>query len=364
MRDLRWEVGSDFHWDPHVLLDDTVAGRPWIPSVHELYANGTGAIAAILANRGESGPLHVPSFFCMDVVAALALFTEIQWYRELPDGRGPVFETLDAAPGDAVLAVNLFGRSQRQGWELWSSDHPGMLIIEDHTHDPLSDWAQSSDASYAVASLRKTLPVPDGALLWSPRGLALPIPRSDNAAAGLLKLTSMVLKAAWMGGAGVEKNAFREMAIEGEQSLSTTHDAKATPLTANILAELDVWRMRRARADNIRHFLALLGTTEGEPPGAPWSVLNDGPNDAVPFNVQLLCASETVREALVRHLIEHRIYSPVHWRQRGDGAITSGDPAALDYASRLLTIPLDYRYSYTDVERIVRTLRKFHQTAH
>ena len=139
---------------------------------------------------------------------------------------------------------------------------------------------------------------------------------------------------------------------------------KATPLTASILAEVDVWRMRSARADNIRHFLSSLGGTDIQS-DAPWSVLSGRSTDAVPFNIQLLCVSETVREALVRHLVEHRVYAPVHWRQQGECShhLTSGDPAALDYASRLVTIPLDHRCGDTDVERVVRTLCEFAQDA-
>ena len=47
----------------------------------------------------------------------------------------------------------------------WHREHPSIVLIEDHIHDPLSDWSQSSNADYAVASLRKTLPVPIGAML-------------------------------------------------------------------------------------------------------------------------------------------------------------------------------------------------------
>ena len=186
--DLRWEVGSDFHWDSEAFLDESVAGRAWLPPLHELYATGKGAMMAALISIENVGRLHVPSFFCMETVDVLSRYAPIGWYRELPDGEGPDFNTLCVVPGDAVLAVNLFGRSDGYQWDVWHREHPGIVLIEDHTHDPLSDWSQSSTADYAVASLRKTLPVPLGALLWSPSGLAVPAPRDDDACeAALLK---------------------------------------------------------------------------------------------------------------------------------------------------------------------------------
>ena len=83
-----------------------------------------------------------------------------------------------------------------------------------------------------------------------------------------------------------------------------------------------------------------------------------GPEDTVPFNVQLICASETVRDAFVQHLIERQVYPAIHWQQR-NLPVTSGDPAAIDCASRIFTIPLDYRYSSADIERIVQTVELF-----
>jgi len=47
----------------------------------------------------------------------------------------------------------------------------------------------------------------------------------------------------------------------------------------------------------------------------PWRILTGGPAGAAPFRVQLLCASEAVRDALLAHLAGHGVFAPVHWRQ-------------------------------------------------
>jgi hypothetical protein len=282
----------------------------------------------------------------------MASGVELRWYRELPDGAGPHLDTLDAAPGDAVLVVNLFGRGSREPWDTWSGEHPLVTIIEDHTHDPLSDWARASGASYCVASLRKTLPVPDGAILWSPRGEALPAPVDGESAGGECKLSAMVLKAAWLGGKDIGKPAFRLLQQVGELGLRCAATAP-TAVTRAALPLLDVWRLRSVRADNAQSMIKSLF-----PNRDAWRPLTHGPAGMVPFNVQLLCASEAVRDSLLAHLARERIYAPVHWRQPASGFF-SGDDAAVDYSSRILTVPVDHRYSGSDVRRVVEALDRF-----
>src|ERR1700742_4560436 len=97
------EIGSEFHWDPGLLSG---AGEDWRPAGSELFATGCGALTALLRHLRPRGRLYMPSYFCMGVAEALSADVPIAWYRHLPDGRGPCFETLTAGPGDVVLAQN------------------------------------------------------------------------------------------------------------------------------------------------------------------------------------------------------------------------------------------------------------------
>jgi hypothetical protein len=342
--DARWEVGSEFHWD-----DGALASSPqdWLPTPHAMFASGSGALTTLIREL-KPRRLHVPTYFCMGVVAALAAPADIGWYRDLPDGVGPRLDTLHAEPGDAVLVNNLFGRGYREPWEAWSREHPLVTVIEDHTHDPLSGWARASTAAYCVASLRKTLPVPDGAVLWSPRGEPPPSPAGTESPAAALKLTAMVLKAAWLHGRDVDKPAFRALQRAGEVGLRDCA-APASAFTAAVLPRLDVWRLRSVRAANARALVRSLA------PG--WLPLRHGPPDAVPFNVQLVCGSEAARDALLARLAGERIFAPVHWRQPVT-EFWSGDADAAGYAARLLTVPVDHRYGAADIQRIVEVLNR------
>ncbi len=337
------EIGSEFGWDPAWLT----GGENLLPDHHELYATGCGAMSALLHHLAPPGRLHVPSYFCVGVAEALAAQIPIAWYRHLPDGRGPHWATLRPAAGDVVVAQNLFGRDDGARWRDFMTACPGVTVLEDHSHDPFSTWARTSTAPYAVASLRKTLPVPDGGLLWSPRGRELPAPNGPASPGSQLKLAGMLLKAAWRDGRRVLKDDFRALESRGELALLGSA-GPATPLTAAVLPLLDIAGLRAADTARAAELIAVLPAAT-----ATWRVLPGGS-----FRVQLLCPSEAIRDALLGHLARHRIYAPVHWRQDRAGW-WSGDDEAAGWAARMLTVPVDHRCGPADVHRIAGVLAGF-----
>lgn len=339
------EIGSEFHWDPSYLtasIEDSL-----LPAGHKLFATGCGALTALLRQLAPRGRLHLPSYFCMGVAEALSETVPISWYRHLPDAEGPRLETLKARKGDIVLSQNLFGRETGSTWNDWMDAHPDIVVIEDHSHDPFGPWARTSRAAYAVASLRKTLPLPDGGLLWSPRAAQSPIPplpgpygnQSDPGSE--LKLAAMLLKSAWLEGADVPKAAFRALQQRGEHVLLGSA-APACALTTAILPLMDIERVRATATANV-------GAME-ESLGMPTT-----PDQVAPFRLQLVCATEGERDDLLGHLAAHGVYAPVHWRQDRAG-LWSGDQEAATLSSRMLTLPVDHRCTPADLRRLAGVL--------
>ncbi len=343
------DIGSEFHWDPTLLTGAGGAGL--LPERHELYATGCGAISALLRHLAPPGRLHVPTYFCVGVAEALSAQIPIAWYRHLPDGLGPHWETLRPAAGDVVLAQNLFGREDGERWRDYMAAHPGVTVLEDHSHDPFSDWSRTSTAPYAVASLRKTLPLPDGGLLWSPRGRPLPAPRGAASPGSHLKLAGMLLKAAWRDGRPLHRDGFRALQQRGEQALLGS-DGPAAPLTAAVLPLLDIAGLRAADTARAAELIAALPVAT-----VPWRMVPGGS-----FRVQLTCRSPVIRDALLGHLAGHRIYAPVHWRQDRSGW-WSGDDQAAGWAARMLTVPVDHRCGPADVRWIAEALTSFSDRA-
>ena len=157
--------------------------------------------------------LWLPGYYCPDVVGtllplALAVPLELRTYPAPPPGL-PDLARIPLAPGDLLLLVNLFGL---HGASTTPRLPPGVVLIEDHTHDPLSRWARTSTADWCFASLRKTLPLPDGGVVWSPGGRALPRPpvlTLQRRLASLEMLAAMTLRSAQPSGATAAPETIR-----------------------------------------------------------------------------------------------------------------------------------------------------------
>ncbi|XVV10337.1 hypothetical protein ACQP2X_36640 [Actinoplanes sp. CA-131856] len=329
------DIGSEFHWDPAFLGGD---GLPsWMPARRSLFATACGALHALLRLLRPRGRLFVPSYFCTGVAESLAAEVPIAWYRHVPDNLA--LDTLTATNGDVVLAQNLFARETGAAWQTWIEAHPGVIVIEDHSHDPFGSWPRHSTAAYAVASLRKTLPLPDGGLLWSPTGRRLPTAEGPPCPGSDLKLAAMLLKAA-----GVPRDAFRPLQQQGEQALRCSSGPPCATTTA-ALPLLDIAGLRRRSTSQTQTLASLL---PAETPD--WRLLPPGPT---PFRLQLVCRSEPTRDALQHHLAQHHIYAPVHWRQT---TFRSHDKQTATWASRMLTLPVDHRCDQSDLHRLVQVL--------
>lgn len=356
MIEERWEVGSEFDWSED--LTTPFVGEKVLPDAYELFATGSSILLSIhrvLQPKQTRFRLHLPSFFCMEVATKLKKVFDLCWYRDLPTEPTPDFNSLRPSTGDLVLAVNLFGVRECRAWQNWFGDRKDIILIEDHSHDPFSPWARQSTAHYAMASLRKTLPIPDGAIVWSPQKQELPKPSLSESLGASQKLTAMLLKRAYLKGASLAKDAYRLLQIQGEQQLSSETQAVASSFTSNILACLNITKLRQQREANVKQFLQLSSTiihSDWIPLFTTW------PSGAVPFNSIVVCKTHEVRESLRQFLMRQNIFSAIHWQQPL-GGLSTNDSTAIDLSKRILTIPTDHRYSDKDIDQVAVRVYEF-----
>jgi hypothetical protein len=199
-QDQIWEIGGEFHW-PGLAAEQCIS---W-PKPCNWFALGRNIVLAIwrqYSSQNRSATLLVPDYFCPEVMACWKRAgVKMYCYADDPRWSQPDWDSLDPSPGDLVLAVNYFGVRTGSVWQAWHQAHEFVILVEDHSHDPLSNWALTSKADYAFASMRKTFPVPDGALLWSPRQHQLPPePKSRNWSGSALKLAAMIWKSEYLAG--------------------------------------------------------------------------------------------------------------------------------------------------------------------
>jgi hypothetical protein len=338
-----WEVGGEFHLpvDPpgpyHRWPDDAV----W-------YALGRHAVEALLRHL-RSPRLWLPDYFCHEVAERWREQAAVELYEDDPRWPEPGWESLRPDARDLVLAVNYFGVRSGSPWREWR-EGTACVLVEDHAHDPASDWATTSAADYAFTSLRKTLPVPDGAILWSPRGLTLPEQPAGGADGSELKLAAMLLKGEYLGrGDGGLKERFRRLQLDGEERLAGAAVAGAAAATRESLVRGVPLPWRARRSENTARLLsALHGLNAAEPLFTEW------PADAAPFGAVLVFESGDVRDAVGEALRGADVYCPVHWADAGE----SGSERVRELAARILTIPTDWRYSAADMARVASLVRE------
>jgi hypothetical protein len=338
----RWELGGEFH-----LPVDTPGPYHRWPEGAVWFALGRQALLAFM-RRLRTTRLWLPDYFCHEVAESWADEVEVALYEDDPRWPEPRWETLRPNPRDAVVAVNYFGVRTGDPWFAWRA-RTACVLVEDHAHDPASEWATASQADYAFTSLRKTLPVPDGAILWSPRGLELPDQPAGGAEGSELKLAAMLLKGEYLGGGDDElKERFRRLQLDGEARLAESGVAGASPATREALVRGVPLPWRAKRSENTARLLAALHDwDEAEPLFTEW------PADAAPLGAVFVFGSGGERDRIRELLREGGVYCPVHWAD----AATSNSDRVRELAERILTIPTDWRYSAADMAQIASLLR-------
>lgn len=333
------EFGSDFHYissfnDSFNTLHDFYQHANY-------YADGRQALIHLYHSQGWQR-LWVPEYFCYDVIASLKeAGMSIMFYQDWPDNHddGNTLEDIQRnghfSQTDAVLRLNYFGmRSYRKAAYLSVA-----AVVEDHTHDLIGDWAVHSTADWCIASLRKTLPIPEGGMLWSPKGLPLPeAPErsAQNEKIAAIRWEAMKLKAGYLAGEKIEKSTFREVFVNTENYFDHAPICSLDNTSQEYLDTFNVMEWYDRKRDNWK----LLHTIRKD--GV--HILKPEDENGYPFSLILLFDNIDERDRVRKALIEHQVYPAILWN------IPSPTDGEVSHFSRgMLSIHCDGRYSLDDI---------------
>ena len=333
------EFGSDFHYiEPRGSRGGAL--RDFFPSAN-YYADGRQALIHLYRSQGWQR-LWVPEYFCYDVISSLKEAGLIlSFYADYPDYNedGNTLESIQKngyfLPTDAILRVNYFGTRSYRG-----PDKLNIPIVEDHTHDLLGSWAINSHAHWCIASLRKSLPVPEGGILWSPIGLRLPeapAASEENERIAAIRWEAMGLKARYLAGEQIDKAAFRAGFVDTEEYFDKAEVCSLDHKSTKYLMSFDIRDWYERKREN-------------------WKLLKDIKKDSVrvilpenmgcyPFSLVLLFVSIDERERVRKELIAHQVYPAVLWsipHCLADGEL-------FQFSRGMLSIHCDGRYSADDI---------------
>lgn len=299
----------------------------------EFFASGRCALNRVILEikkRGFRGRMFLPRYFCPEAARSISKNVKVEFFEDLPSEDSPRFETLNAAPGDAVMAVNFFGLRDMALWAEWKRLNPETILLENASHTPFSYGA--ADADFAFGSLRKWLPLPDGGFVSAKN----PAEIFRKPASSMSDFASDFLAASL---SRAQENGFSDDFAErlfygAEAKISAiTNPARMSAYSMHMLARLDVTKMAEVRYCSVRAFslkAALGGYFE--------ELSFSGGRNPEKFSVYcpvLRFRAAHVRDAVYAELRKEGMFAPIYWG--GFGA--NGSAAARAESSKSMCIP-------------------------
>ena len=331
------EFGSDFHY-----IESYNSGRAHLTDLFRgatLLADGRQCIVALIRQYGWRR-LWMPDYFCYEVIDTIKeqTETEVLFYEDNPLKESDV-EHLPYKKGDVLLRMNYFGLR-----DLRSNKQIPVPVIEDHSHDPFGHWALYSDADWCVSSLRKTLPIPEGGMMWSPKGLSLQLEiltSEENEKIASIRWEAMEIKCIYLKGENVNKEEFRKRYTKTEEWFDHAEPLQIDKRSHEFITnqfDLNLWLGSKRRNWGILYELVNKQNC---------TVLKAEHESCSIFSLVILLNSKTQRDYVRKKLIENCVYPAILWSTPDTVSV-----ASKDISNRMLSIHCDGRYSEEDMKQL------------
>ncbi len=344
MKNRRIEFGSDFDMCCFPIKEDLIN----IFAGMNMYASGRQALQHLIESMSSRlgwKRLWVPAYYCGESLEYIKGI-EIKRYSILPD-EVPCFEKLNAVcnfeVGDVLMLVNFFGIHNKIDVSGW-----GITVVEDHTHDLQGDWALNSMADWCFASIRKSLPVADGGVLWSPRRMLLPCGFKTNINSPYNEIAdkrneAMRLKSRYLKGENVAKNDFLVRFAETEKAFASL--PVSAPCLATILTtmQIDLTEWLCIKERNLKYIKGLLNLKSCE-------IL-----ESASFSLLLKFATKKERDEARMELIANSVYAAILWP---DIYELEENAPEKEWGDCMLSLHVDGRYTLEDMEFLARILNR------
>lgn len=348
------EFGSDFHTIKFEGPGDTIEQ---LLSPHRLryYALGRHALEAVVRHQSID-TVWFPSYYCYESIPHG--IKNVSFYPVLPTddidaAAGSIRETLekhgDRNEKHAVVLMNYFGLHGDEN----TPELGDCMVIEDHSHDLTSRWARNSKADWCFASMRKTLPISEGGVLWSPADLQLPADAADNSghiANASQRREAMLLKEEYINGNSSDKEVFYNMLRHTEENMENLPISPLSDSDMSILNSFPIedwyarkrrnWLILKEKLKNMKDFVIL----------EPENFKDD--SELTPFSLILLFKSRERRDEVRKNLINSRVYPAILWNIP-ESCISE---KSIEFGRRMLSLHCDGRYSEDDMSELAQII--------
>lgn len=227
----------------------------------------------------------------------------------------------------------------------------GITVIEDETQSMFS-CKPLINANYFVGSIRKWMPLPDGAFVTVPIHL-----EKENKELVAAKMKAFIMKGNWILNGIGEKRMFQQAFRKAEGILNNCKQAfKMSSESREILVKTDLSKMKAIRRNNCKTLIdgILNNPTLSNKLRLPIPKME---KDDCPFHLPVLVKDS--RKELQQYLAKNNIFATIIWACPDAYRNTIDDDSKYVY-DHILCFHIDQRYNQSDMIRIIDTLKKYY----
>lgn len=286
---------------------------------------GRNALEYILLAR-KYKKIYIPFFTCEVIIETITkVKTSYQFYT-INENFEPIFDFSLIGEDEAFLYTNYFGLKDDFINELASACKN---LILDNAQSFYSKPINNIDTFY---SPRKFFGVPDGGYLYTTKTMSkeLEVDYSESRFKHLLQRHD---EDAEMGYAAFQKN---------EKSLNNQPILAMSKLTKKILSSINYKEIEKKRQANFNYLASKL------------DFLNEMSFKADTNQVPMVYPFLTTKTNLKNKLIENQIYTSQYWKEVT--SIVAKGSVEYRFATQLIPLPIDQRYNYTDLDKIIKII--------
>lgn len=314
-----------------------------------LFRLGRDILSFIATNYKNRKILIMPEYFCESMIRPFENNNfEVLFYglnaNFTPD-TNKLFELVNIHPEAILMLVDYYGYTEH-GFlkEQLNKLYPNLIIIEDATQDLNKILFANDISDYMLCSLRKWVPISDGAICIS-HNHSFEISETEMDSYAAQKIKSMEEKYLYLSDKSINrKEKFLKFNSTAENFISNSfYPIGISILSKNILSVLDIKSIIEKRKYNYNRLDTLLRKTL-----PPEVLLNANPNGTFMYPLYLNNKNE-----IQQKLANKGLYSQVLWPKYIKKCKCL---YCNNFYDKLLAIPIDQRYNSEDIDDIAHIL--------
>lgn len=315
--------------------------------------NGREALlyASCNCNPGKEAIILCPAYSCWSMTAPFEFSGwTIVYYRlneDLTIDEDYLKMLLRGYKADAILTMNFYGSaSTSSAIAIVKKFNEKITVVEDFSHCTFCfDQIFNEQVDYYVSSIRKSIGVCDGAIILSKKPTNKAYIGSAASDFGQLRLEAQQQKGRYtFTKSSDDKDVFLSELRYGEDmidKLDGVHPISEVSLKQ--IESINGAEIAFARRENMKHLWELLNGKAKMIPRLERSF------NGAPFSMPILVEK---RDTVQKQLAQKGVYAPVLW-PANEVARKVCEVSAF-VADHMLSIPVDQRYNYDDIEDIAK----------